>query len=116
MSTQYVTKPMKDGRLQLTKPYNNGVSIKNWPKLEGGWEVHINWPYSLGLNEEQMKFINSNGLKATRSFRWYQIRFSEKRIIENSSEMFSTMEALKPVVSILKSLENSKNNRIFVNS
>ena len=99
---------MKDGRLQLTKPYKDGVSIKNWPKLEGGWEVHINWPYSIGLNEEQIKFINSFGLKVTRSFRWYQIRFSEKRVIENSVEMFSTMDALKPVVSILKSLGKFK--------
>ena len=105
MST-YVANSMKDGRLQLSKPYSDGISIKNFPQTNGGFEVHINWPYSVGLNEKQKSFCDQYGLVYPKSFDWYQIRFKDKgKVILESSEMFRTMEALKPVVSILRNLK-----------
>ena len=105
MST-YVTNLMKDGRVQISKPYSDGISIKNYPQKGGGFEVHINWPFSLGLNENQKAFCDQYGLTYPKSFDWYQIRFKHKsKIILDSSEMFRTMESLKPVVSILRNLK-----------
>jgi hypothetical protein len=105
MST-YVSNLMKDGRLQLRKPYPDGISINNYPQLGGGFEVHINWPYSLGLNERQKAFCDQYGLKYPKSFGWYQIRFkSWSKITLDPSEMFARMEQLKPVVSVLRNLK-----------
>jgi len=105
MST-YVSKLMKDGRLQLSKNYPDGIEIKNFPQIGGGFEVHINWPYSLGLNETQKAFLDQYGLKYPKSFGWYQIRFANlSKITLDPSEMFSRMDGLRPVVSVLRNLK-----------
>ena len=105
MST-YVTNKMTGGRIQLNKPYSNGIAIKNFPQKGGGFAVHINWPYSVGLNEAQIEFLDQYGLAYPKSFEWWEIRFKDKaKVTLDPSEMFRTMEALKPVISALNSLK-----------
>ena len=61
----YMTRQMRDGRIDLFKPYSNGVTIKLYPqkdKLE--WYPHINYPGR--LNEAQRAVCN--GMKVTEHY------------------------------------------------
>jgi hypothetical protein len=98
----YTTKQMRDGRIQLYKPYQNGIKVSNYPLIGGGWSPHISYPGR--LNDSQKALCNSLGLK--HSFHWgrnTEIRFSKE--VLDSRQMLVDMELLGPIASLLNKLK-----------
>jgi hypothetical protein len=98
----YITKQMRDGRIKLYKPYQNGIKVENYPLTTGAWSPHISYPGK--LNDCQKALCDSLGLK--HSFHWgrnTEIRFS-KEVLDNR-QMLMDMELLGPMASLLNKLK-----------
>ncbi len=100
---------MNDGRIELVKPYADGISINNYPLSDGcSFAVHIHWPYKVGLNQKQLDFLNQYAFQASRSHRAWQIRFgSWSYKTDDIEEMYTRMDKLKGVVQTLRELQKA---------
>ena len=107
MSKVYSSKTMRDGnRIKLYKQYKGGITVDNYPQQNGGWTVHIFWPYSIDLSDKQKSFLDQYQMVYPKSFNGYQIRFRDwSTVTYDSIEMFDRMERLRHVVNFLRDIK-----------
>jgi hypothetical protein len=95
-------KTFKDGRIGLIKIFGSGVTVNTYPQIDGSFQPHINYPYSLGpLTDNQLNILNQYGLRARKSFDYTHIYFEGTNKVQSKIEALSLMEALKPIASAL---------------
>lgn len=93
---------MRDGeRIQLEKPFSNGIAIRNYPQKTGGaYLPHIFIPIN-SFNEDMRVLIDM--LRLNCSFTWnkgYMVSFPKSRCYSLKDSIIG-METLKPIVQIL---------------
>ncbi len=98
----YIAKVMRDGkRVQLEKPYSNGIIIRNYPQKSGGaYLPHIFVPID-SFTDGMMNMIELLGLNCsfTRD-KGYMVSFPKSRCY-TLQDSIQGMDTLKSIVSVL---------------
>ena len=101
----YIAKVMRDGkRVQLEKPYWDGIVVRNYPQKSGGaYLPHIFIPVEI-FNERMDDMIEKLGMNVglTRH-KGFVVSFPKSRCYTLQDSIVG-METLKPIVQILNRL------------